>query len=224
MVNSFIYFTAMMALWAIVFENRVFSDAGNIIIPFKEIYIIFTYLCLAPALGYILKVNFPTYFKMFWKYLPFLTIFTLLLQLITESVKAYYITVFVTGKAFFMAVCLVASGFLLSGSISFISRQPTNRLIAIILDAGVRNTFVSHIILCESLQPPESDYTRTVPALASILSMLSSCFAICVFKCYKRCNQTKYSLAEGSDTMDEDRNTCSSISSQQFADLKITAV
>lgn len=221
----------MLSLWAIIYEKRIYDEAGRIKIPFKEIYIIFSYLILAPAIGFILKVRFQQCYQKLQKCLPLLTPLAVIMQLLTEIFKGYAVLYLIGyGHLFLMIMLLTASGFVFGAVMSFITRHQSKKIVAIALDAGMRNTLVSHALLSSGfLDNGLFMHIKIVPVLASFTSLLTVSLFVLILKIHKiRLNKYSFSLSKRASTESETAGLKPGYGRQSFLDqlahLKVTEV
>lgn len=128
----------------------------------------------------------------YWTYLPSLTVFTVVVILIVEIYNNYFVFSLVTASVFFQSTLLAVSGFLFSGAMAFIVRQPHDRIAVIAIETGTRTTYITTLLLSHSLPKPEGDVAKTAPVLCAFLSLLPAFFVVLVYRMLHRYRKVKY--------------------------------
>ena len=176
----------MLPLWAILFETRIYTSAGNIKIPFKETFCIFGYIVLALALGFLIHKKMPSFYHTLWTYLPTFTIFTIIAALVVELYINNFIFTLMTKEIFFAWTLIAASGYIFGAVIAFISQQSHARILVMCVETGSRTSFVTSLLLQHSLSQPEADMAKSAPVLCVLLALLPAFVILLFLRIYKR--------------------------------------
>lgn len=179
---SVFYISAMLPLWTIVFETRIYQSAGNVGIPFRDIFIIFGYMTSSLTCGFVINRKLPKFYNWLWLYLPTFTILTLTLFVAIDLYNYAFIFHLIDIRIFFLCLLIVISGYSLTFLAAFIVRLPATRIIVLILEIGVRTSFIPCLIVHISFPDPERDIAKTSTVLCVLISLLPAITGILIHR------------------------------------------
>ena len=224
----------MLPLWTILFETRIWESPGKLVIPFKEAFALFSYIVVSLAIGFFLSRKVSSAYSVCWTYLPTFTIVTIIFTLIVEIYNNNYVFTLVSKEIFSACVMLTGCGFAFGAVIAFIAQQPYQRIVVTSIETGVRTTFLTSLLLNNSLQQPEADIAKTAPVLCCLLSVLPSMIIIILCRIYKRFVSAKKmeemptyeapSDEEEEEVEEEEEDQLDSISSKIIVEEKETCM
>ena len=219
----------MLPLWTILFETRIYSSAGHVTIPFREIFVIFGYMISFLTAGFAFNRKFPKLYSRLWLYLPGFTVCTLVMLLIIELYNSAFIFQLITVHIFFLSILVVVSGFLFSAALAFITRLPFARMLIITIEIGVRTSFVPGLIVQHSFPPPDGDIAKTTPVLCTFLALFPSFVIVLVHRLvhkYRTRNyaETECSILEDPDSNQDNAGDSICNGSQEVIDAQETAI
>ncbi len=103
---------------------------------------------------------------------------------------------------------LAGSGYVFGAVVSFIAQQPHQRILVTSIETGARTTFLTGILLDQSLTQPEADMAKTAPVLCTLLSLVPAIIIVIIFRVYKRYAGRDYDEASGLEGSEEDLTEC----------------
>ena len=184
--------TALLPLWTIVYESRIYHGPGQARIPFREMFLVFAYILAFVIIGFFLERRCPKLYAKYWTYLPTFTIATILFILAVETYKSSFIFQLVTAKMFLLSAILALAGYLFGAAVAFVARQPLSRILVLSLETGCRTTYITCLLLTGTFRCPECDTARTTPVLGSLLSLTPGLVAVLIYRIYSRYKGRKY--------------------------------
>ena len=110
-------FSAALPLWTILFEREIYGYAGELGIPFSEIFIIFAIIVSTGFTGYLFQQKFPDHYDRYWDNLPVFTVFTLLCILAVEVYCNFSVLAYLSIGKVLLALIIVSLGFILGAGI-----------------------------------------------------------------------------------------------------------
>ena len=194
----------MLPLWTILFESRIWKVPGKIKIPFRESFVIFTFVVTALVTGYYFNKKCNNWYRIFWQWLPSFTIFTLIFALIVEIYNNHFIFPLISKEVFCSCLMLGMSGYIFGWIVGFLCRLQTQRILVLVIETGAHTTYITCVLLDNSLAQPEADMAKTAPVLCSLLSLIPAIIIVLLFRFYKRYTGKKFTdLLYNGDNDDE---------------------
>ena len=166
--------TAVLPLWAILYERELYSYAGELAIPFSQIFIIFFVITGAGFLGYLLCEKCPDVYDKYWSHLPLFTVLTLLVIIVVEIYLNLAIFHHITVLRVVLSVLLSASGFGLAAGLSYILCLSRERGTTLVLELGMRTTYITNLCATMTYPPPEAQEAKTAAVLCGLLTLIPS--------------------------------------------------
>ena len=168
------YVTAVLPLWAILYERELYSYAGELAIPFSQIFIIFFVITGAGFLGYLLCEKCPDVYDKYWSHLPLFTVLTLLVIIVVEIYLNLAIFHHITVLRVVLSVLLSASGFGLAAGLSYILCLSRERGTTLVLELGMRTTYITNLCATMTYPPTEAQEAKTAAVLCGLLTLIPS--------------------------------------------------
>ncbi|ELU09519.1 hypothetical protein CAPTEDRAFT_223681 [Capitella teleta] len=184
-INNFAA-VAMLPLWTILFEMKIYSSAGNVRIPFRDIFILFTYMTTSLTAGFAVQRKLPKCYALLWLYLPSFTIFTLFTIVILDLYQYSFIFTLITVKTTFLCIFIVIGGYSVVLGCAYIARLPPMRMLVVTMEIGVRTSYIPCLAVHVSFPDPERDIAKTSTLLAILLSVLPTIVGVLVYRFYKK--------------------------------------
>ncbi|KAI0230966.1 hypothetical protein LSAT2_018652 [Lamellibrachia satsuma] len=194
-VNNFATL-AMIPVWTILFETRLFSVAGNTVIPFREIFFVFAASLALLLSGYVLQRRYSDLYDVCWMYLPIFTVCTIVFSVIASLFVNGFIFRYITVRIFLLSALLAAAGYGVGAASAFAVGLPQSRILTIAVETGGRTTVITNLLLVSSMAQPEADLAKTAPVLCSLLSVVPAFVAILVRRFMLRLRERKYAQTE----------------------------
>ncbi len=213
----------MLPLWTIAFETRLYHKPGQAQIPFRQIFIIFSYVASGSALGYQLRMRCPKLYHGLWVYQSAFASFTLLFMLSVDVYKNDYIFQLISLEVFFIGAMLAAAGYLFGCAVAFIFRLPLNNMVVVAIETGSRTMFITCLLLSRSLPEPENDIAKATPVLSGLFAQIPCLVVILVRRGLQRCRVKGYPRTECS-LMDSREDLTDAECGEEVTEAKETAM
>ena len=190
------FVAGMIPVWTILFETRLFSAAGHVVIPFREIFFVFAASLVLLLAGYVIQRRYADLYDVCWTYLPIFTLCTVVFSVIVTLFVNAFVFRYVTPKIFVLGALLAAAGYGVGAAGAFIVGLPQSRILAISVETGCRTTVVTNLLLVSSMAQPEADLAKSAPALCSLLGVVPALVAILARRYVVRARERKYAQTE----------------------------
>ena len=198
----------MLPLWTILFETRIWKVPGKITIPFRESFVIFSYVVIALAIGFYFNRKCSNWYRTFWQWLPSFTIFTLVFTLIVEIYNNHFIFPLVSKEVFCSCLILGMAGYIFGWVVGFLCRLHAQRILVLAIETGAHTTYFTNLLLDNSLDQPEADMAKTAPVLCSMLSLIPAIIIVLLFRFYKRYTGKEFSDLLYNGENDDEMTEC----------------
>ena len=190
------FVAAMIPVWTILFETRLFSAAGNIAIPFREIFFVFSASLTLLLIGYIMQRRYSELYDVCWMRLPVFTVCTVVFFVIVTLFSNSFIFRCITPKIFLLSALLAAAGYAVGAATAFVVGLPQRRILVIAVETGSRTTVITNLLLVSSMVQPEADMAKAAPVLCSLLGIVPAFAAILARRFVSRLRERKYAHTE----------------------------
>lgn len=177
----------MIPLWLFTLGQHISSRDMHLRIPFQNIIFSLAAILIPVAIGILIQKKWVKGAKFIVRCLrPFYVL--LILCMFTIGVYSnLYIFRLIT-PALIVAGCLLPYiGFLLSGLIAFILRQPLPRILTIAIETGIQNTGLPIILMRFSLPQPDADLSVVSPVVVAMFMPLPLWVAVSIVEIRRRC-------------------------------------
>lgn len=177
----------MIPLWLFTLGQHIADSSAHIKIPFENIIISLISVLVPVAIGILIQKKWVRGAKFIVRCLrPFYIV--LILFMFTFGVYSnLYIFRLITPSLILCGCLLPYIGFLLSGLVAFILRQPLPRVLTIAIETGIQNTGVPIILMKFSLPQPEADLSVVSPVVIAMFMPLPLWIAVTVVEIRRRC-------------------------------------
>lgn len=177
----------MIPLWLFTLGQFISSRNMHMKIPFQNIIISLAAILIPVAIGILIQKKWIKGAKFIVRCLrPFYIL--LILCMFTIGVYSnLYIFQLITPVLIIAGCLLPYTGFLLSGLVAFILRQPLPRILTIAIETGIQNTGLPIILMRFSLPQPEADLSVVSPVVIAMFMPLPLWVAVSIVEIRKRC-------------------------------------
>jgi predicted MFS family arabinose efflux permease len=170
---------AVLPLWAILYERELYDYAGELAIPFSQIFLIFFVISGAGFAGYLLCDKLPDLYDKYWAHLPVFTVLTLVVITLVEVYLNLSVLRHMTVLHVLLALVLSGAGFGLGAGLGYILCEGRERTTTLALELGVRTTYVSNLCATMSYPPgPDSEAAKAAAVMAGLLTLLPACLYV----------------------------------------------
>jgi len=178
----------MFPLWLFTLGRFVLSDDVRLTIPFTNIMIILACYLIPLIIGLLIQRYCKRLSAIIVRVLrPMFIIFVLLL--FTVGIWSNFYIFRLIRPLLLLAGCLLPYvGFLVSGVVAFILRQPPPRILTIAIETGFQNTLLPVILMKLSLPQPDADLSIVGPVTIAMSSVLPLWIALSVVEIRRRFN------------------------------------
>lgn len=195
---TLMFIVVMIPLWLFTLGQHIAENDTHIKIPFQNIIISLISVLVPVAIGLLIQKKWVKGARFIVRCLrPFYII--LLLVMFTLGVYSnLYIFRLITPTLILCGCLLPYTGFLLSGLIAFLLRQPLPRVLTIAIETGIQNTGLPIILMKFSLPQPEADLSVVAPVVIAMFMPLPLWIAVMIVEIRRRCcrRRLKASLEE----------------------------
>jgi len=162
----------MIPLWLFTLGQVVISDDVRITIPFMNIMIMLACYLIPVIIGLLIQRYRKRLSAVIVRLLrPIYIVFILLM--FTFGVWSNLYVFRLIRPLLLLAGCLLPYvGFLLSGVVAFILRQPPPRILTIAIETGIQNTGLPIVLMKFSLPQPEADLSVVAPIVIAMFMPL----------------------------------------------------
>ena len=162
----------MIPLWLFTLGQLLIGDAVRISIPFANIMIILACYLIPVVIGLLIQRYCKRLSAVMVRSLrPIYIVF--ILMMFSFGVWSNLYVFRLIRPLLMLAGCLLPYvGFLLSGVVAFILRQPAPRILTIAIETGIQNTGLPIILMKFSLPQPDADLSVVSPIVIAMFMPL----------------------------------------------------
>ena len=162
----------MIPLWLLTLGRFLVSDDVHITVPFMNIMIILSCYLIPVIIGLLIQRYCKRVSQVIVRLLrPLFIVFILLM--FTFGVWSNLYVFQLIHPLLLLAGCLLPYvGFLLSGFVAFVLRQPPPRILTIAIETGIQNTGLPIVLMKFSLPQPEADLSIVAPIVIAMFMPL----------------------------------------------------
>jgi len=176
----------MLPLWLFTLGQFVLSDDVRITIPFTSIMIILAGYLVPLIIGLLIQRYCKRLSAVIVRLLRPMFIISILLMLVVGVWSNLYMFRLIRPLLMLIGCLLPYIGFLLSGVVAFILRQPPQRILTIAIETGIQNTALPIVLMNLSLPQPDADLSTVGPVTVATSAILSLFFAFAVVEIWRR--------------------------------------
>ena len=167
-----IVFSAILPLWAILYERELYDYAGELAIPFSQIFVIFFVIATAGFMGYLLCEKLPDIYDKYWAHLPVFTVLTMLVIIVEEIYLNLSIFRHLSMLRVLLSVLLSAAGFGLGAGLGYVLCESRERTLTLALELGVRTTYITNLCATMSYPARQAHEAKTAAVLSALLTLI----------------------------------------------------
>lgn len=184
---TFLLIVVMIPLWLFTLGQHIMEGGTHVKIPFENIIISLISVLVPVAIGILIQKKWIKGAKFIIRCLrPFYIV--LILFMFTIGVYSnLYIFRLITPTLILCGCLLPYLGFLISGLVAFILRQPLPRVLTIAIETGIQNTGLPIILMKFSLPQPEADLSVVSPVVVAMFMPLPLWIAVTIVEIRRRC-------------------------------------
>jgi len=158
----------MIPLWLFTLGKLLIDDDVRITIPFTNIMMILASYLIPVVIGLLIQRYCKRLSKVIIRALRPLFVVTILLMFTIGVWSNLYIFRLLRPLLILIGCLLPYIGFLLSGVVAFILRQPPPRILTIAIETAIQNTGLPIILMKFSLPQPDADLAVVGPVTVAM--------------------------------------------------------
>ena len=176
----------MIPLWLFTLGRVLISDDVRITIPFMNIMIMLACYMIPVVIGLLIQRYFQRVSAVIVRLLrPVYIVFIVLM--FTFGVWSNLYVFRLIRPPLLLAGCLLPyTGFLLSGLVAFVLRQPPPRILTIAIETGIQNTGLPIVLMKFSLPQPDADLSIVAPIVIAMFMPLPLWVAVAASEIRRR--------------------------------------
>jgi len=184
----------MIPLWLFTLGRLVISDSVRITIPYMNIMIMLACIMIPVITGLLIQRYFKRASAFIVRLLrPLYIVFIVLMFTFGVWTNLYVFRLI--RPLLVLAGCLLPyTGFLLSGFVAFILRQPAPRILTIAIETGIQNTGLPIILMKFSLPQPDADLSIVAPIVIAMFMPLPLWVAVTATEIRRRLKSCAFSI------------------------------
>jgi len=203
----------MIPLWLFTLGKLLIDPKTQIKIPYGNIMISLSCMLIPIIIGLLIQRFWKRGAEVIIRFLrPVYIVF--LVMMFTLGVWSNLFVFKAIFPMLVLAGCLLPyAGFLLSGFVAFLLRQPAKRVLTISIETGIQNTGLAIILMKFSLPQPEADLSIASPIMVAMFMPLPLWIAVGIVEVRRRCRVRRNGNADDeSEQMNDDVETKESLS------------
>ena len=177
-----------MPLWLFTVGQKILTDTvdAHITIPYRNIFASLVSVLIPVIIGLLVKHKKPSVADFLVKLVRPLFVIMILFMIIVGFYVNWYLIRLFTVPIIIAAALLPYLGFIISGIIALVLRQPKPRVIAISIETGIQNTGIPIMLTLFSLPQPEAALSLVSPIAVALCLPVPLWTAVGILEIRKR--------------------------------------